>query len=96
MSGLKTLRLGYNSGYTASMKTAVSVPDNLFPHAEATARRLRVSRSELYAKAIAEFLNRHDGKAITELLNDVYSRRLAKVDPGLHRAQLKSLEKDAW
>jgi metal-responsive CopG/Arc/MetJ family transcriptional regulator len=78
------------------MKTAVSLPDELFRQAEATARRLRVSRSELYAKAIAEFLNRQDGKSITERLNDVYSRQSAKINPGLHRAQLKSLEKDSW
>ena len=78
------------------MKTAVSLPDDLFRLAEATARRLRVSRSELYAKAIAEFLKQQDGTAITERLNDVYSRRPAKVDSGLHRAQLKSLAKDDW
>ena len=78
------------------MKTAVSVPDDLFRLAEATARRLRVSRSELYAKAIAEFLKQQDGSAIKERLNDVYSRYPAKVDAGLHRAQLKSLEKDTW
>ena len=78
------------------MKTAVSLPDDLFRLAEATARRLRVSRSELYAKAIAEFLKQQDGSAITERLNDVYSRYPANVDAGLHRAQLKSLEKDLW
>ena len=78
------------------MKTAVSMPDDLFRLADATARRLRVSRSELYAKAIAEFLERQDASAITGRLNDVYSRHPAKVDSGLHRAQLKSLEKDAW
>jgi metal-responsive CopG/Arc/MetJ family transcriptional regulator len=78
------------------MKTAVSVPDDLFRLAEAAARRLRVSRSELYAKAIAEFLKQHDGSRITERLNGVYSRFPAKVDSGLHRAQLQSLEKDAW
>ena len=87
---------GYNSGYTVSVKTAVSVPDDLFRQAEAAARRLRVSRSELYAKAIAEFLKRQHGNTITERLNDVYSRRLAKVDSALHRAQLESLEKDVW
>lgn len=86
----------YNSGYTRSMKTAVSLPDELFRLAEATARRLRVSRSELYAKAIAEFLRGQQGNSITQRLNDLYSRRTAKVDSGLHRAQLKSLEKDAW
>jgi len=78
------------------VKTAVSVPDDLFRMAEATARRLRVSRSELYARAIAEFLKGQQGDAITERLNDVYSRHPAKVAAGLHRAQLKSLPKDAW
>ncbi len=78
------------------MKTAISVPDELFRQAEAAARRLRVSRSEFYAKAIAQFLNRQDDKATIERLNDVYSRQKAKVDPGLHRAQLKSLQKNGW
>jgi metal-responsive CopG/Arc/MetJ family transcriptional regulator len=78
------------------MKTAVSMPDDLFRLAEATARRLRVSRSELYAKAIAEFVKRQDGNAITERLNEVYSRHPAKVDSALNRAQLKSLEKNRW
>jgi metal-responsive CopG/Arc/MetJ family transcriptional regulator len=78
------------------MKTAVSLPDNLFQMAEAAARRLRVSRSELYAQAIAEFLKARDENAITERLNDVYSRHAAKVDPRLHRAQVKSIDKDRW
>jgi metal-responsive CopG/Arc/MetJ family transcriptional regulator len=78
------------------VKTAISVPDDLFRKAEATARRLRVSRSELYAKAIAEFLKEHDRSAITERLNNVYSRHTAKVDSGLHRAQLKSLRSEPW
>jgi len=69
------------------------MPDDLFRLAEATARRLRVSRSELYAKAIAEYLKRQEANAITERLNDVYSRRPAEVDSALQRAQLESLEK---
>jgi hypothetical protein len=72
------------------------MPDDLFRMAEAAARRLRVSRSELYARAIAEYLKLQQDNAITERLNDVYSRRPAKLDSGLHRAQLKSLEKDVW
>lgn len=78
------------------MKTAVSLPDEIFRKAEATARRLRVSRSQLYATAISEFLERQEDSAITERLNQVYSRRSAKVDPAFHRAQLKSLEKESW
>jgi hypothetical protein len=72
------------------------MPDDLFRLAEAAARRLRVSRNELYAKAIAEYLKLWQGNAITERLNDVYSRGPAKLDSGLHRAQLGSLEKDTW
>jgi hypothetical protein len=78
------------------MKTAVSVPDDLFQQAEATARRLRVSRSELYAQAIAAFLRQQDAAAITDRLNNLYSGQPAKLDSALHRAQLKSLKKDGW
>jgi metal-responsive CopG/Arc/MetJ family transcriptional regulator len=42
------------------MKTAVSLPDDLFRQADAAARRLRVSRSELYSKAIEEFLQNQE------------------------------------
>lgn len=72
------------------------MPDDLFRRAEAVARRLHVSRSHLYARAIEEFLKAQQGNAITERLNEVYSRKPAKVEPALHRAQVKSLQKDAW
>jgi metal-responsive CopG/Arc/MetJ family transcriptional regulator len=74
----------------------VSLPDDLFQAAEATARRLRVSRSELYAKAIEEYLKQQDGSTITQRLNEVYSRHPAEVDPVLRHAQLRSLKKDRW
>jgi hypothetical protein len=78
------------------MKTAVSVPDDLFRLAEVAARRLRVSRSQLYATAISEFLNRQQAGTVTQRLNEVYSRRPAKLDPAFDRAQLRSLDKDSW
>lgn len=78
------------------MKTAVSMPDELFRRAEATARRLGVSRSELYAKAIAEYLRQQRSAGITERLNELYSRVPAKLDRGLERAQVESLKKEDW
>ena len=78
------------------MKIAVSVPDDLFRMAEAAASRLRISRSKLYATAISEFLDRRRTNSVTERLNEIYSRRPAKVDTALHRAQLRSLDKDSW
>ena len=78
------------------MKTAVSLPDDLFRQAEVAARSLRVSRSELYAKAIAEFLAHQQSAGITERLNQVYDRQPAALDPALQRAQLQVLEKVSW
>ena len=69
---------GYNSGDTSTMKTAVSLPDDLFRLAEAAARRLGVSRSELYANAIAEYLDRETAKI---------DRLVAKVEAAIERLQ---------
>ena len=69
------------------------MPDDLFRLAEAAARRLRVSRSELYAKAIAEYLKRQQDSAITERLNEVYARCPANLEPGLHRANWNLLKR---
>jgi metal-responsive CopG/Arc/MetJ family transcriptional regulator len=88
--------LGITGVILGNMKTAISVPDDLFRMAERAAHRLGVSRSELYAKAVAEFLRRRDEGAITERLNAIYSRRPAKLDTRLRRAQLKSLERSPW
>src|SRR5258706_1533790 len=78
------------------MKTAVSVPDDLFRRAEAAARRLRMSRSRLFTTALSEFLERQQSNAVTDRLSEVYSHRRAKLDSALHRAPLKSLDKEPW
>jgi len=56
------------------MKTAVSIPDNLFNAAENTAKQLGLARSQLYAKAIREFIEHHNKDRITKKLNALYSR----------------------
>jgi metal-responsive CopG/Arc/MetJ family transcriptional regulator len=78
------------------MKTTVSLPDDLFRQAEAAAKKLRVSRSHLYAKAIAEFLESRGSESVTERLNKLYSNTRAEVHTALSRAQMKSLPKDSW
>jgi hypothetical protein len=86
----------YNRCYTLAMKTAVSLPDDLFRMAEAAARKLRMSRSQLYATAIAEFLERRKTSKITERLNKVYSKEQSALDPAWHSAQLRSLAREDW
>jgi len=54
------------------MKTAISLPDELFRRAEAVARKLKISRSQLYATAITEFIERRQAARITQRLNEIY------------------------
>jgi metal-responsive CopG/Arc/MetJ family transcriptional regulator len=78
------------------MKTAISLPDEIFEEAEAFARRLGISRSELYATAIAGYVSEHRKARVTEKLNDVYGEGTSALDPVLSAMQLSSLEKDEW
>ena len=78
------------------MKTAVSLPDEVFALAEEAAKKLRVSRSKLYADAIAEYLERRHADSITRRLDEVYGNRPAKLDPAFLRAQVKSLDRESW
>lgn len=55
------------------MKTAVSIPDPVFEAADTLARRLGMARSELYATAVAEYLERHRAAGIRERLDAVYA-----------------------
>jgi metal-responsive CopG/Arc/MetJ family transcriptional regulator len=59
------------------MKTAVSLPDEVFEGAEKLARRLKISRSELYGRALREFLSRHAPDEVTASWDAVVD----EVDP---------------
>jgi metal-responsive CopG/Arc/MetJ family transcriptional regulator len=78
------------------MKTAISLPDPLFAEAEQVAKRLRISRSKLYATALAQFLNEHRARGVTERLNEVYAKEKSQLDPVLHALQLRSLPHEDW
>lgn len=78
------------------MKTAISLPDELFSAADVLADRLGVSRSELYATAVAEFLAKHTPSEITARLDQVYATEESALDPAFRRAQQRSLAQEAW
>jgi metal-responsive CopG/Arc/MetJ family transcriptional regulator len=78
------------------MKVAISLPDPVFDAAELLAQELSMSRSQLYAQALAEFLQARSATAVTAKLNEVYGREASVVDPGLMTAQLKVLSHEAW
>lgn len=82
--------------YNHGMKTAISLPDDLFESADALAERLGVSRSQLYQSALAEYLAKHQSRQVTERLNAVYARTGSKLDPALARLQSRTLKRDQW
>jgi len=53
------------------MKTAISIPDDVFADAERLARTLNESRSQLYSRAVKEFVARHAPDRITAALDAV-------------------------
>ena len=76
------------------MKTAVSIPDRIFESAESFARRRKMSRSELYARAIDAYLKEHKAEGITERLDAVYAGSRveeSRLDPTLERMQAESM-----
>ena len=78
------------------MKVAISLPDPVFSAAEQLAQRLRVSRSQLYARAIAEFLDKRQESLITQQLDAVYAANDSKLDPVLANAQIGAIGREAW
>lgn len=83
-------------GYTFGMKTAISIPDSVFDEAEQLARRLRKSRSQLYADAVREYLARHDPDEITEAMNRLVDELGDEPDSFLEQAASRVLERSEW
>ena len=63
------------------MKTAVSIPDHLYSQAEELADAMGLPRSQLFAKALEEFLKAHRREAVTEKLDQVYGSAAADSAP---------------
>ena len=78
------------------MKTAISIPDPIFREAEKLARRLKKSRSQLYADAVSAYLRRHDADAVTESLNRVCAEVGDRIDPYVDAAGRRLLSKVEW
>lgn len=76
------------------MKTAVSIPDPVFRSAELLAKRLRKSRSRLYAEAVADYVARHDPDALRAALDEAY--RDAVPDPALTALTIEALRNQSW
>ena len=78
------------------MKTAISVPDDLFREADAYAKRHGASRSKLYSDAVAEYLEKRRREDITAKLNEVLAETRNDLDPVIARMQAASIGPSDW
>jgi len=78
------------------MRTAVSIPDDVFRAAERHARRTRKSRSWLYTEALSEYLARHAPDEVTEAMNKVVGQSSEPNDAFVMAAARRILERNEW
>ena len=83
-------------GYTQGMKTAVSIPNELFEGAEHLARRTRRSRSRLYSDALREYITRHSPDKITQAMDQALAKIGDERDAFVASASRRRLEKTEW
>ena len=83
-------------GYTRGMKTAVSIPDDVFDEAERLARRMKKSRSQLFSNALTEYVARHAPDHVTEAMNEVCAEIGSEPDPFVSAASWRILERSEW
>ena len=78
------------------MKTAISIPDDVFTQADALARELKQSRSQLYARAVREYLARHSADNVTAALNAVCDQIAAEDSVFIADSSRQAGERIEW
>jgi metal-responsive CopG/Arc/MetJ family transcriptional regulator len=78
------------------MKTAVSMPDEIYQGVERLARRTKKSRSRLYSDALKEYLVRHAPDEVTEAMNRACAEAGEAKDPFASAAARRILKRSEW
>jgi metal-responsive CopG/Arc/MetJ family transcriptional regulator len=79
------------------MKIAISIPDNVFHDADALAKKLGVSRSQLYATAVVEYLARRNAEQVRARLDQVYGANDGRLDLALAALTSRpAAREDTW
>ena len=78
------------------MKTAISIPAPLLEAAEQFAKRMGLSRSQLYAVALQEYLPAHKRDRITQQLDAVYAAQDSSLEPFFVQLQAQTLSFESW
>ena len=91
MAGITTVILSV-------MKTAISIPDATFESAERLAKRLGISRSQLYSDAVGALIEKYRYSGVTEQLDAIYKidPDASSLDKGIEALQSRTFDGDDW
>lgn len=78
------------------MKTAISVSDDVFELSEKLAKKLKVSRSKIFAMGVQKLAEEHDKEALKAKINEVCERVDTSLDPFWKQAQSRILTREEW
>jgi hypothetical protein len=82
------------------MKTAISVPDEIFESADALAGKLHVTRSKLYSMALEQFIKENEKENITQKINEYIEKYGQPVDQAFLDFGLREMREmtknDTW
>lgn len=82
--------------YYCDMKTAISIPNDVFARVEDFVKRKRMSRSALFTIAVDQYVQQHRTDDVTQRLNEVYANENSSLDPVLATLQSQSLPREEW
>lgn len=78
------------------MKTAVSIPEEVFQGAKRLACKTKRSRSRLFSDALKEYLARHTPDSVTEAMNKTCAELGTAKDEFASSAARRVLERSEW
>ena len=78
------------------MKTAISVPDDIFQLSERLAKKLKISRSAVFAMGVRRLGEELSEENIIARINAVCEKIDTSLDPGLRAYQSRRFRKSEW
>ena len=84
----------------SSVKTAISLQEELFKEVNKLASELHVSRSKLFVMAVQDFIKKKEGQNLLSQINNAFSGQPdseeIKIQSKMRRKQAKKLEREPW
>lgn len=78
------------------MKTAISIKDNLFERVEKYANESKMSRSQLFSKAVEEYLEKREKEKLIAKINEVCEKVDTSLDPAIRQYQNRKIKREEW